>query len=79
MDCGDCLDRLYAYLDKELGPVELGEVAKHLAGCEDCLGDFDFEDRFLKIIRDCGTSDVAPEDLRRRVTLRLRGGAPPLA
>ena len=78
MDCDDCLDRLYAFLDKELGPVERSEVAKHLDGCEDCGGDFNFEARFLQIIRDCGTSDVAPADLRRRVVERLRGAAPPI-
>jgi len=38
---------------------------------------FAFEERFLKVIRDCGTSDVAPAELRRRVAERLRSDVPP--
>ncbi len=78
MDCDDCLERLYAFLDKELGAVERVEVAKHIADCGDCGGDFQFEARFLEIIRDCGTSDVAPAELRQRVAERLRREAPPI-
>jgi hypothetical protein len=77
MDCDDCLEKLDAFLDKELGPKELAEVATHIADCGDCGDDFDFEARFIKVIRDCGTSDVAPPELRRRVAERLRRDAPP--
>ena len=77
MDCDDCLDRLYAFLDKELGPAERTDVARHLEDCGDCDDNFVFEARFLEVIRDCGTSDVAPLELRRRVIERLRRDLPP--
>jgi mycothiol system anti-sigma-R factor len=77
MDCDDCLDRLYAFLDKELGPTERTNVAQHLADCGDCDDDFVFEERFLEVIRDCGTSDVAPAEVRQRVIERLRRDLPP--
>jgi mycothiol system anti-sigma-R factor len=77
MDCDDCLDKLYAFLDKELGAAERTEIARHLEGCGDCGDNLVFEERFLKVIRDCGTSDVAPTELRQRVAERLRGDVPP--
>jgi mycothiol system anti-sigma-R factor len=77
MDCDDCLDKLYAFLDKELGVVERTQIAEHLADCGDCDDNFVFEARFLEVIRDCGTSDVAPAKLRERVIERLRREAPP--
>src|ERR671937_600470 len=77
MDCDDCLERLYTFLDQELGPTERKEVAQHLADCGDCDDNFVFEERFLRVIRDCGTSDIAPAELRQRVVERLRRDAPP--
>jgi len=77
MDCDDCLDKVYAFLDQELGANERKQVASHLDGCTDCGDNLAFEERFLEVIRDCGTSDVAPTELRRRVAERLRSEAPP--
>lgn len=77
MDCDDCLEKLYAFLDQELGSNERKQVANHLEGCTDCGDNLAFEERFLKVIRDCGTSDIAPAELRRRVAERLRSDVPP--
>jgi hypothetical protein len=32
MDCDDCLEKLYAFLDQELGSNERKQVASHLEG-----------------------------------------------
>lgn len=77
MDCGDCVDRLYAFLDTELSPAEIKSVRSHLEGCDDCEENFVFEERFLEQLRECSTSDVAPAELRQRVILKLRGEVPP--
>jgi len=77
MDCDDCLEKLYAFLDQELGSNERKQVASHLDGCTDCGDNLAFEERFLQVIRDCGTSDVAPTELRRRIADRLRSDVPP--
>ena len=77
MDCDDCVEKLYAFLDKELAPTERKEVAQHLADCGECDDNFVFEARFLEVLRDCGTSDIAPAELRRRVAERLRSDVPP--
>jgi len=77
MDCDDCLEKLYQFLDQELGPAERKEIAQHLEGCDDCGDTVVFQEQFLKVIRDCWTSDAAPAELRKRVSERLRGEVPP--
>ena len=77
MDCADCVERLYAFLDLELSEKELTAIRAHLDGCDDCGEHFVIEARFLEQLRDCCTSDVAPADLRDRVVMKLRGGSPP--
>jgi mycothiol system anti-sigma-R factor len=76
MDCKECEERLYAFLDTELSPAELAAVRAHLDGCEDCGGEEIFEVRFLRQLRECCTSDIAPEELRRRVIAKLKGASP---
>jgi mycothiol system anti-sigma-R factor len=78
MDCDDCIEKLYVFLDTELSESEVTAVRAHLSGCDDCDDNFVFEQRFLKQLRECFTSDVAPAELRRRVIEKLRGeSAPP--
>jgi mycothiol system anti-sigma-R factor len=76
MDCDDCIERLFAFLDTELSPTELKQVRAHLEGCDDCDDEFVFEARFLEQLKECCTSDVAPAELRQRVILRIRGESP---
>ena len=52
------------------------EVKVHLKECGDCGESFRFEARFLRIVRDCGTADVAPAEVRERVIRRLRDETP---
>lgn len=77
MDCDDCVEKLFAFLDTELSPAEIQQVRKHLEGCDDCDDEFVFEARFLEQLRDCCTSDVAPAELRQRVIVKLRSASPP--
>jgi mycothiol system anti-sigma-R factor len=72
MDCADCLERLYSYLDRELAPAELTEVRAHLDDCGGCEDNFVLEERFLARVRDCCQEDVAPVELRTRIVARLR-------
>ena len=42
MDCGDCLERLYAFLDQELTAAEVVQVKGHLDDCGGCADSFVF-------------------------------------
>lgn len=71
MDCGDCLERIHPYLDRELPPTEFAEVQKHLDACRDCGCTFIVERVFLDRLRGGATSDVAPVGLRERLVVRI--------
>lgn len=72
MNCKDCLERLYPYLDRELSPKELDQVRVHLDDCGGCDSAFVIERVFLDRLRGSATSDVAPPGVRERLILRLR-------
>jgi mycothiol system anti-sigma-R factor len=77
MDCNDCIERLYEFLDLELDEKDLSAMRAHVSGCDDCGDQLGFERRFLERLRECCTSDVAPAALRERVIEKLRGAGPP--
>ncbi len=72
MDCAECLERLYPYLDRELRPDEVTAVRAHLDECGGCEKNFVLEERFLARVRDCCAEDKAPSELRTRIVTRLR-------
>ncbi len=72
MDCGDCLKKLYPYLDRELSEHEARVVKAHLDRCRGCADHFVFEEHFLAKVRDVGADERAPERLRQAIVLRLR-------
>ena len=71
MNCLECHERLYAFLDRELTEAELAEVSAHLGECAGCEDSATFERRFLEHLRDSATAGRAPLELRRRILLRL--------
>ncbi len=77
LDCDQCMERLYAFLDEELGESGVTEMRAHLDECAGCEDNLVFEQRFLDHIRDACTSDRAPEELRERIVVRLH--EPPAA
>ena len=79
MECHDCLELLYEYLDGELSEERLLQVRSHLATCVGCGDEILLEERFLEAVRDLCTSDAAPFEVRERIVIRLReAGLPPL-
>ncbi len=77
MDCNDCVERLFQFLDTELTPTEIQQVRSHLDGCDDCDDEFVFEATSLERLKECCPSDVAPVELRQRDILKHRGETPP--
>lgn len=78
MECIECHERLYAFLDHELTDAERAEISKHLGDCHGCDDRATFERRFLEHLRDCATSEQAPAELRSRIVARLHAaGLPP--
>ena len=69
-NCADALDRLWEYLDAELGAPDAETVRAHLAECEGCLEEYDV-DVVVKTIVRRGCQEAAPDSLRLRIHEQL--------
>ena len=72
MDCEECRERIYPYLDRELSPSEFAEMQEHLDDCGGCERTYVVERVFVDRIRVSATSDVAPAAVRERLIVRIR-------
>ena len=70
-ECADFLERIVYFLDNELDDADVSAVRLHLDSCNPCLEKYDLQ-RTVKSVVARSCSEVAPEDLRRRVLLRIR-------
>ena len=50
LSCRDVIERLWDYLDGELAPEPMEELAAHLAECARCYPQFRFEFAFLEAL-----------------------------
>ena len=69
-NCADALDRLWEYLDAELGAPDAETVRAHLAECEGCLEEYDV-DVVVKTIVKRGCQEAAPDGLRLKIHEQL--------
>jgi mycothiol system anti-sigma-R factor len=65
-DCETVLRELYTFLDGELTNGRRQAIERHLDGCHDCIGAFDFEAE-LKMVIASRCHDEAPPSLRDRI------------
>jgi mycothiol system anti-sigma-R factor len=73
VNCRECAEQLYPYLDRELTPDVERAVRAHLADCPPCDEQFDFEELFLKFVRARCRAQGAPPELKRRILNELFG------
>ena len=69
--CSEVLDRMYTYLDGELGEHDLHRVREHLEECAPCMSQHDVDLMVKKLIHRSGGGDLAPEELRERIVLKI--------
>jgi mycothiol system anti-sigma-R factor len=71
VNCRECVEHLYEYLDRELTPELEREIRTHLAECPPCGEQLDFEALFLKFLKARCSAQGAPPTLRRRILEQL--------
>ena len=72
VDCREVLEKVYLYLDREVGDVDVTKIREHLEECAPCLRQYGLEQQVKALVaRSCGC-DAAPEALRVRVLQRIR-------
>lgn len=73
LSCDEVVQQLWDYLDHELTPERMAEIAAHLSMCNRCFPHYDFERAFLRAVREAvGKGQPAPPQLRERVITALR-------
>lgn len=70
-NCQEALDKLYAYLDRELDPDSVDLIRDHVDDCPPCDGAFTFEEKLLITIR-TGLREEVPEVVINRIRATLR-------
>ncbi|HTX29252.1 MAG TPA: mycothiol system anti-sigma-R factor [Streptosporangiaceae bacterium] len=70
--CTEVLDRVYGYLDGELGHTDIAKIRQHLDECGPCLREYGLEEAVKRIVaKGCGC-DPAPAELRAKILVRIR-------
>ena len=70
VNCTEALTKLFEFLDAEIGEVDGDRIRQHLADCEPCLGEYDFEDHLKKVVRR-SCHETAPVELHERIREQL--------
>jgi mycothiol system anti-sigma-R factor len=71
-DCAQAIEKVYVYLDGEMGDADCAEIRRHIEDCSPCLRQFGLEQAFKALVaRSCGCDDTPP-DLREKLLVRLR-------
>ncbi|WP_426561858.1 mycothiol system anti-sigma-R factor [Angustibacter sp. McL0619] len=70
-DCREVLDRVFEYLDNEMGELDCAKIKQHLEECGPCLQEYDLDQALKALIRRSCACESAPEELRTRVLTRI--------
>ena len=70
--CTEVLDRVYAYLDRELDENSCVKIRQHLDECGPCLREYGLEEAVKQIVHRCCGNDAAPGELRAKVMVRIQ-------
>jgi mycothiol system anti-sigma-R factor len=70
--CTEVLDRVYSYLDGELGDDGKAKIRQHLDECGPCLREYGLEEAVKRLVhKSCG-HDAVPDGLRIKVLTRIQ-------
>ena len=70
-DCREVLEKVYLYLDNEIGDHDCAAIKAHLDECGPCLQKYDLE-RTVKALVTRSCTERAPDSLRQRVLVHIR-------
>lgn len=71
IDCQETKKHVHEFLQQELSDQEMADITDHLANCDSCESDYDFEVMFNQVIqRSC--TEAPPQELADRILLKIR-------
>ena len=69
--CEETKKQVHEFVQQELSETEVADILGHIAHCDSCESDFDFEYAFNKVIR-VSCDEAPPEELAQRIIDRIR-------
>lgn len=70
-DCQETKRHVHEFLQEELSDQEMADITSHLANCDSCEEDYDFEVLFNQVIkRSC--EEAPPQELADRILGKIR-------
>lgn len=72
LDCDAVMRQLWDYLDAELTPERMEQIGAHLAVCQRCFPQYQFERSFLDVLASARADHPAIGQLRLRVMAALK-------
>jgi len=70
--CSEVLERVYTYLDGELGDSGKAQIRQHLDECGPCLREYGLEEAVKRVVQKHCSCDPAPAQLRAKILVRIR-------
>ena len=64
-DCTEAVRQLWAYLEREVDPVERRRIEEHLALCRRCCGEMEFADEMRRFMARRPEVEIPPGLLSR--------------
>jgi mycothiol system anti-sigma-R factor len=69
--CSEVIERMFSYIDGELGEREVHQIKVHLTECAPCMSEHDVDAMVKKLVQRSGGGEVAPDDLRERIMVSI--------
>jgi len=73
MNCRECVEHLYEFLDREVTPELEQEIRAHLEDCPQCEEQSQFDELFLKFLRARCKTKWSPAQLKQRMLREMFG------
>lgn len=70
-DCREVLDRVFEYLDGEMGQIDVARIQQHLDECGPCLKQYDLDVVVKALLRRSCACEQAPQELREQILVRI--------
>jgi mycothiol system anti-sigma-R factor len=70
-DCLEVLDRVFEYLDGEMGQIDVRRIQEHLDECGPCLKQYDLDVALKSLLRRSCACEQAPTELRQKIMVRI--------
>lgn len=71
LDCADALERVYLFLDGEIGEDDASEAKRHLHECRPCLREYGLEEEIKRLVQRSCRNEEIPTGLRDRIMVRI--------